>query len=382
MSSTKKLLSLKDTLLVVVLLLLFLVPKVHADDWSDKFSFNGYYSLDFTYVDDDLNLVSSSTNNRLFKKNKIETNNSVIGGQLQYQFTDNLSAFVQGSLTTDNNDSLETNIDWAYLSYEFNNNVTARLGQFQIPFLSGTELRKIGFSRLWIRPLIPGNGASGNEDFVGIDLLKRYSSGDNNWEFQFSAGKANHGLDDIDNKNMKLFAARYQRHDFWIRTALMHTEYSVTSPRGIMITNSGHALLGSIESEAKLRNFQFNAGYSNTSAKVVPEDSMAYLSIAYPLNKITPYVFGVKRKQHFEAFEVPAPNGPPTGPPPMGPPPSPPVGDRNVYSLAIGIRIDLAPKYALKFQIENIRSKDESRLQNGITSTEGTAFSVVLEGVF
>ena len=252
-----------------------------------------------------------------------------------------------------------------------------------MPLLSGTELRKIGYSRLWARPLIPGNGASGYAFYEGIDIIKNVATENANWDFQLAAGKGNHGLPEVDNKNIKLISARYQRDNYWIRAALMGTEYNLSTPRGDLIIESGESFLASLESEININNFQINLGISSSDAQIVPDDSMAYFSLGYRIQNFTPFVYGVKLNQSFPFFEPLPPSGPPPMGPPRGPPPRPPFGDKNTYSLAIGVRWDVKPNLAMKFQLENIRVQDETRVpQNGIVSTQGNALTILLEGVF
>ncbi|HOP21972.1 MAG TPA: hypothetical protein PK055_08995 [Gammaproteobacteria bacterium] len=352
----------------------------HADE-NSKWNFNGYYTVDLTYADDDLVLVSNSKEQRSYKDGELSLINSIFGGQLEYSFNDKISAFVQGSLYADRNESIKFNLDWAYLSYDLGHDLNMRAGRFQIPFLSGTELRRVGFTRLWARPLIPGNGASGNEYHNGIEFVKHYNKGVNNWEFQLALGQAKHELEDVGNKGIQLFSTKYQRENFWIRSALMYSEFSLTSPLGVRLTDSGHAFLGSLESEWQFDKFQLNLGYSDTQTVYVPEDKMLYASLAYHINdKVTPYLVGVRRNQHFELF----PNSG-TSPPANGdgtPRPIPPQGDKDGYILGIGTRIELSPKTTLKFQLENIRDKDTTRVQNGIMRSDGNAFSIMLEGIF
>lgn len=380
-------LGMKTNLLLIIknIIMICLIVSVHsvsAQDRDDKLSFNGYYTFDYTYVDDDLN-ISSPSGRRNLSENDYTFNNSIFGGQLKYNFTDAFSVFVQGSLTTDNRGSLTTDIDWAYLSYDFGNDLKARIGKFQMPLLSGTELRKISYARLWARPLIPGNGASGYAYYEGIDVIKNIATDNANWDFQFAVGKGEHGLNEVDNKNIKLMSVRYQRDNYWIRAALMGTEYTLTTPRGDLLIESGESILASLESEININNFQINLGISTSDAQVVPDDSMVYLSLGYRIQNFTPFIYGVKLNQSFPFFEPPPPSGPPPMGPPMGPPPSPPFGDRNTYSLAMGVRWDIKANLAMKFQLENIREQDETRVpQNGIVSTQGNALTIILEGVF
>lgn len=356
----------------------------YGETWSDNLYLNGYFTLDMTVADTEFNAVSSSNEELKYEKNKISVKNSLVGGQIEYQFNDDLSVFAQGSAFYDKEGSTTTTLNWAYLSYDFGQDFKARIGSFQTPFLQGTELRSVGYSRLWARPLTPGSGASGFNKYQGIELLKHLSVGEYNWDFQLAAGQADHNLDEVDARGIELLSTRFMYQNFWIRAALLHVEYSVNTPRGQVIIDSGDVIMGSIEAEATIGQFIANVGLSTSNSDVTPDDTMYYLSLAYTFDEFTPYVFASKRNQHFVAFELPEddnlPSRPPTGTLPMRLPPPPPDGDDNVYSLAVGSRWNFSERLALKVQFENIRIHEKSGPED--VADNGTSFSLVIEGVF
>ncbi len=354
----------------------------YSESWSDDLYLNGYFTLDMTFADTEFNAVSSSNELREYSKDKISIKNSLIGGQLEYQFNDNLSAFAQGIAFYDKDGSAKTALNWAYLSYDVGHDFKARIGTFQTPFLQGTELRSVGYSRLWARPLTPGSGASGINKYRGIDLLKQVSFGDYHLDFQFAAGQAEHDLNEVDVDGIELLSTRFIYQQFWVRAALLHAEYAVKTPRGQLITDSGNVLMASVEAEAMLGQFIINAGLSSSNSDITPDDTMYYFSLAYAFDEITPYVFTAKRNQHFVAFEIPDQDDIPLGPPPLHRPPPPPDGDDNNYSLAIGARWNFSERLALKVQFENVRVHEESGPEEAAETDEGNAFTLVIEGVF
>ncbi|MEH6548755.1 MAG: hypothetical protein V7711_11285 [Pseudomonadales bacterium] len=363
------------------ILLCTATSQLYAQEWQDKLYLNGFYTLDLTYVDADLGLVSNTGQIRPYEKDKVSADNSLIGGQLAYDVSDNLKLTLQGTAFFDALGDFDTNLDWSYLSYDFGHDFSVRAGRFQIPFIQGTELRQVGISRLWARPLAPGNGAGGFNQYKGVELFKSLATKNSNWQFQVAAGKAEHGLGNIDNKNIKLASARFERDEFWVRASLLHAEYSVFTPRGQVITDSGKALMASIEAEVTLGSFLINFGATNSDADIIPDDSLLYLSIGYKLDHLTPFLVASRNRQKFTTFEVPLP--PPVGPPPPGPPPAPPTppdGVSTVTNYAAGLRWDLSEKLALKFQLENVRGEDRARPQ--ALDQKGNAFTIVLEGAF
>lgn len=359
---------------------------IQANELSDKLNFNGFFTLDFTVTNNDLRLISNSDQRVSYQADQTSFKNSLVGGQLSYQLTDNFEAVVQGKFYNDTDSDVLSysdsivQLDWVYLSYDFGDDLKVRAGRFQIPFMQGTELRNISFSRLWLRPLIPSSGAGGFSEYTGGEVLKHISVGDSNWDFQVALGKAEHSLDAIDNKNIKLLSARFQQGAFWLRTAILATEYSVFTPTREVLTDSGNGLMFSLESEYAIGAYLFNAGYSTSRTDITPDDSNYYLSVAYQFNDITPYLYHSRFKQVFEPFRLQDAIGPPPSRPQGSPPPIQPDGNLDLYSWAVGAKYLLNERYAIKVQAEHIKEQDNasSPFPNG----EGNAFSVVFEGIF
>lgn len=364
-------------------------------DWSENLYLNGFFTLDLSLTDKDLAAPGSSGAMRFFEQDELNFKNSLIGGQLEYQFTDNLSLFTQGVAFYDREDEITTDINWAYLSYDLAYDITVRAGQFQTPFLQGTELRTVGYSRLWARPLAPGTGASGINEYQGVDLIKHMSLGEYHLTFQLAVGNADHELDEVEVDNMELISTRIQREQFWLRAALMHAQYSVSTPRGQLIIDDGDVLMASIETEVVVNQVVINAGFSTSNSDVTPDDTMHYLSLGYQFDEITPYLMFGKQGQSFEAYTLPPrENNPGTSngssiikpgnglPPPQGTSPSTPDGDANAYMLAIGARWNVRENIALKFQLENIRTTDNTKRPNSRGDTDGNIVTFAIEGAF
>ncbi|MEZ5470938.1 MAG: hypothetical protein R3E90_04100 [Marinicella sp.] len=372
----------KIMVLLLVLISLHIVGLSVAQNWQDQFTFNGFYTIDLTMTDEDIDVISSG-GPRFFEDKKPSINNSLIGVQVRYDFNEKLAATIQGTAFLDRNDSLDFDLNWGYLSYQFDNDWQGRVGKFQIPFLQGTELRNVGFTRLWARPLTPGSGAAGYDFYQGLEVLKKVSYDESSWEFQWGFGKAEHNLEDqIDNQDMALFTTRYLRDDFWLRGALLHANYQVISPRGTLIENAGNILMGSLESEWRPNDWVINLGYSQSKGDTVPDDTMTYLSVGRVFGDFTPYILGSYRNQNFPRVrQINAPPGPPPGGPGSGPP-APPQGDLDLYSQALGVRWHINPKTALKLQFEHLKRDDQSRAAVGRQLNEGNVISIIMEGVF
>lgn len=349
-----------------------------ATSWANDLYLNGYFTLDASIVDKDLTSVSSVGEMLQYEEGEISFKNSLIGGQFEYELTDNLSLFAQGVAFYDEDDSAKIDINWSYLSYDFDHDIKVRAGVFQTPLLTGTELKSIGYSRLWVRPLIPGSGASGINKYTGVDIVKRWSVGDYNWEFQAAVGLGEHNLDVVDVDGVELISAKVQRDQFWIRTAILHAKYDVWTPTQLLITESADVVMGSIEAEFIQNQFIFNLGFSTSDSKVTPNDTMHYVSVAYQFDEITPFFLWSKRNQLFEAAEVPRPPNAPVGRP-LRPTPE---GNANFYSVGTGLRWNFADHLAFKVQYEQIKRDDDTNRINSVEKFNGAILTFVIDGAF
>lgn len=381
--------SVNRSICIMLTLFALISHQAVATAWSDNLYLNGYFTLEMSLTDQDIVALSSISEPRPYSKDEPLLKNSLVGGQLEYQINDELSFFAQGVAYYNADGQGTGNVNWAYLSYDFSHDIKGRVGVFQTPFLQGTELRTVGYSRLWARPLTPGSGASGINYYQGIDVVKRLNVGKYNWQFQFSIGNGEHDLNDVDIGGVQLLSAKVSSDSNWLRSAIMHADYSVYTPKGNLITDSGNVLMLSLEAQYSLSQFIVNLGYSASDSDVTPNDTMNYFSVGYTLNDITPYVIWTSRNQLFEAFEVP--NNLPPPPPNVIPPvdsglngelPDTPEGNADLTGVGLGARWNFAQQLALKFQYEQVTSSDDTDRMNAMKNASGSVVSVVLEGAF
>lgn len=372
---------------------------VISAEFSEKLHINGYFTLDATITDEDVSLISNSDHAIVNDKNSLNLDNSLIGAQVSYSFTDNFTGVIQGKIYDEGklpdakNNSI-AQIDWAYVTYEFGADLKARAGRFLIPLMKGNELRSVGFSRIWARPLLPNSGTGGYKNYTGLEVLKHVSTGKGNWDIQVAVGQADHYLDTIDNKYLGLLSLKYQQDSFWIRSAILSTQFDIFTRPGELIKDNATAIMFSTEAEYTINNVLINAGYTKSNTDIAPNDTNYYLSLAYNFDSLVPYIYHSRFKQQFntpnrpppsseDLPEGPPPNGPPpNGPPPEGPPPRglSPDDDVNIFHWVVGTRYNFCERYALKFQLEHI--KDNKRANVSAENGKGNAFSIVLEGIF
>jgi hypothetical protein len=373
----------------LLLTLSALVPlPTHAADSTPALTLNGFYTLDISRsqgADVYYPSKSDDPSRILLRDGEFNGDFSLYGLQADLGLNENLSVTAQivGSKQTKQRDYTPS-VEWAYLSYDLGNDLILRGGKFKTPLLQGTELRYVGYSRLWVRPLIPSSGAGGFDDYQGLEFIKNTRLGNYDLRIQGAYGVPDHVLDAIEGKRIGLLSSRLGRDTSWVNLAVMHASYDIhTHNRLIPVVSDTGLLMGSAEAELWFDRTVINVGYARGIAKVSPDETMTYLSVGYRLDNLTPYALIHRRSMHFTALPSAQPPLPPPGaPPPIGAPPRARSGLYTNNAFALGFRYDMGASQAIKAQVERNIVTDDSYPQLGHQRSAATIFSVVLEGTF
>ena len=344
---------------------------------GDRLSISGFYTFDQTYVDGDTLLIGSSGDQRVYEDGETSGRNSVAGLQLSYDLDETWRATIQGTAHYDREGEAKTDLDWAYVSASLGDDSTLRAGRFQIPFLRGTELRKVGYTRLWARPLMPGVGAGGFNDHDGAEFIKGFAAGARRYELQLALGRPNHRLPRIEGKSITLLSGAYSDDRLWARVSAFHAEYAGAPPGPP--DARGNVTMASAEATLELDRFIWHAGYVDADADDIPDDRMGYLSVGLRLGRFTPFVFGAMYEQTFENRPG-AGRVPPRRPAPRGGGSGGLRTERD--SVGAGVRWDVRENLAVKFQYEEVSGTDFAPRERMVRSVDGRAYTITVEGVF
>lgn len=353
---------------------------------SDRLSLNGFYSLDASVSYGGDTALPSRSESIQLKNRRPSLDYSVVGVQADFSLTDSLRFTAQAVSSKQVNDDLSPSLQWAYLTYDAGDDLSLRAGKLKMPLLQGTELRYVGFSRLWVRPLVPTSGASGFDDYHGAEFIKRQQLGQYNLKIQGAYGVANHEKSVVDDRDIKLLSARLERNESWLSLALMHARHDFYArDLSRVVAKNADVFMASLEGEVQHDKAILNYGAARSQTDVIPSERLAYLSVGYRLNSVTPYLLYQYRSMHFTLPPAPPPPGPPPGPP--GPPPPPPLdapkdGELTTRGLSLGLRHDLDGTHAIKAQIERQFSHDASYRSRPADDRATTVFSISFEGVF
>lgn len=361
---------------ISLVLLSFLSFTASALELSEQFTLNGFYSLNAGLSQgDDVTLPGGSPNKpNTLNEDEVNFDSSLIGLQGIYAFTDNLQFTLQAISTGLTEDEYSPTVEWAYLSYQLDDDLKLRAGRFKPPFLRGTELRNVGFSRLWVRPLVSNNGTAGFDNYDGVDAIKAISLSEYNIEIHAAYGKADHQQDFIDNHDVQLLSLQIEKDSSWVKLGLFQATYDAYNNTGSrLIKGNAKAQLYSIETEQIFDNFILNLGYASGEIEISPDEEISYLSVAYRSGRLTPYVLYQSRMMSFEPATLPP------GPAPLI---TPKNGKYETDSYSIGFRYDLGDRYSIKAEIENQSISDATGPGDKAVESESNIYSIVLEGMF
>ncbi len=342
----------------------------------------GFGTLDITRSDGHgAQFPTLSATPATLNKGKTNFDSSVFGLQGDYSLTDKLDFTIQVVSTAQVNGSYAPSIEWAYLNYDFGNDLHLHAGKMMLSLLQGTELRYVGFSRLWVRPLVPTSGAGGFDHFMGANLLKGTSIGDYAVRFQASYGKADAEQSFIHNHDVKLISSRIEQGESWIGFSLMQARYGVADKKlGNILKRDAAMLMGGVETQMLLGNTIINGGIVRSKADINPDERLGYLSLGYRMGRFTPYLLQSQRRLTHDASQMLAVLPPRT----PGSPPLPPLvnGINKTDTVAMGFRYDVAAKYAIKGQLDRWATNDNSKPLTGTVKLKGNLFTLVLDVVF
>ena len=139
---------------------------------QERIKFGGFLSAGFTRSDE-----AQDINHRPFgfNGNSDFSSDSVLGLQITFEINDSARAVTQ--IVANGWNDWDPDIEWAYLAYDYNEQVTMRAGRMRLPFYLYSESMDVGYSYPWVRPpLTMYNTELSNYD--GMDIAWHLRTGD------------------------------------------------------------------------------------------------------------------------------------------------------------------------------------------------------------
>lgn len=371
--------------------LLTLPSLLGAVELGEHFRLNGFATIGASTVLEEGQEFRAYTSQRDgVRKGEVNfTNNTLFGLQATVQATEAFSATVQGVVYNSYDANYDAKVDWAYLSYVTDFDLTLRAGKFRLPLFNSSELTYVGYARSWVRPALPFYGVAGFEHYTGGDLKYHFGTGATQYALLFGYGigdeaskTPNGGTRHFDSDDILIAKATADGNFFHagITYFQAHTHMRVTSKDGKvindittpaqMVSTEGMLFLGDTTIEAGI-------GYGWTKEKL-PNELLVYAGASYQIEAWRPYLlYASKTFDHKQAeYRRPSPNAPP-------PPPQLGYVSENIFSL--GLRYDFMEQADVKFQVDRVLGMQyvpQLLISDDSADREATVFTLTVDMVF
>ncbi|RKF20411.1 hypothetical protein DBZ36_08210 [Alginatibacterium sediminis] len=337
---------------------------------SDRFKFNGFYSVGVTRASNDLGYAGAQESYDL-------NNLTKVGLQAEFAMADSTGVTVQ--LVSKGEDDFEPAIEWAYIKHSFDNDVVVRAGKLRVPLFMYSDYLDVGYAQPWARP------PTEVYDFVPFTA---YVGGDIAYDYE------------LDNSTLGLqaFGGQYEengvKYDYMVGANLTYTWEDLTL-RAVYGQNKINATIDADPSVIGVLGLNDNtkgqfvgAGFQYDNGQILavgeytevkvdalyPSVKNGYLTLGYRIDAWMPYAsYAFAESTDDDVRE--------------GSAAALLSGERTTYSL--GVRYDLMSNLAVKFDATFTGDFDGSGgLIDGnlpvypTYEEDQTVYSIVFQGVF
>ena len=241
-----------------------------------------------------------------------------VGLQAAFEVTE--STFLIAQLVARAEQHWRPEMEWAFLSHTFDNDLTVRAGRLRVPLYMYSDYLEVNFAQPWLRPPEEIYAVVPVSSYEGIDFVYTIPFDEADWQFQgFTGGGSDPDEEtgfgtDVEYDDVMGLSTTFSYNSFSVRASYVLA--TLNSGQGYVPGTAGTAL------ETKLVNFTdsdasflgLGASYDDGDLLVVAEwtrskvdgsglatsathysgnwqdvDS-AYISVAYRFGNITPYV--------------------------------------------------------------------------------------------
>jgi len=216
----------------VVLGLLLPVQSLWAETWVDRTRLDGFFSARYSVTDESEAWLGKES------ESGINDDGSFYGTKLGLNIMSQLSdrITVASQLFSANQDnSYDTHIDWAFASFQLNQDFALRAGKIKYPVGLVNEYVEVGVAYPWIQApiaiysdMLQGPQAT-RESYTGASLLWDHMTGDWTWGLDLYGGQVD--LEQMTIKNMIGLTGRAN----WDDTVM----FQLSAYQGDMKTNPG-----------------------------------------------------------------------------------------------------------------------------------------------
>lgn len=321
------------------------------------------------------------------------------------------------------NAPLSQHLEWGFLAHQPAPGLTLRFGRVSTDMFLESEYRNVGFAMPWIRSNMEFYGWSPLPSLDGADIAQRWQSGDARWRAKLAIGQSDldvpwYGGRSIGFQARDALAASVSREEGGllvklsfvqmkiaftgvdelsaVAAGLRAVEHNPLAPERMRVEARSLAdgmMIGSVMSRYAtlslqhtagpwLTQFEANRGYS--SGGRASDDWHAYAALAYRAEPFTVFGMTGQARPMAEAARAPAWTGAAYTLGAIGAALNN-VGRVEQESLSAGLRWDITPQMAAKFQYDHFRIGDHGGTLWGDSDNTGrraNVVSIVIDSVF
>ncbi|MGH1374691.1 MAG: hypothetical protein ACRBBW_21830 [Cellvibrionaceae bacterium] len=186
----------------------------------------------FTGVESDNTYVADNPTNGVYDDDISFKPDTIFGLQVSADLGKNLS--VTGQFTGAGGEDFDTNVAWAYISYDFNENWNMQAGRQRLPLFFYSDFLDVAYAYHWIR--VPQSlPAAFNDSFEGIKFA--YTNSSDNWDWRIDAygGASSTEVGGFDIEMEKIMGGVVKLNNDWLqlRATYMTTDIHTVVPTGL-----------------------------------------------------------------------------------------------------------------------------------------------------
>lgn len=257
------------------------------DSLSDRMSINGFFTGKVGVANNDAGYNG-------YDKDADFSEGSKLGLQGSFALTEQTKIVAQ--LVARGSDDWSTEMEWAFLSHDFDNGFVTRIGRLRVPLYMYSDYLEVGFAQPWASPPSELYSIVPLSSFDGVDAIYDFDMGDVAVTLQASYGHADRdtgALGEVDYKDILGASASFFYEEWAFRATYYQTQLNTTSePAGLPLVfdeeDSYFAGVGVSYDDGSLLVISEFA-VSNVDGQYADTES-GYITLGYRINDFTPYV--------------------------------------------------------------------------------------------
>lgn len=267
---------------------------------SDRFQFNGFASLNLQTANNSAGYAGATNSLNLDE-------GSLFGLQTIFTVNDSTSATIQLVSRGTELENWTPQIEWAFISHQFNTNFTGRAGKLRLPLFMLSDYLEVGYAQLGAR--VPNEVYSTvvATSFTGADAIYDIELEDSSVQLQGFSGSHNLSSDKTKFGAQTKFEQIYGGVVTWTNdTVTLRSSYAQAKVSSSQNWQSGNAAMPTISNttfkDDNAKFYGLGARYDGEHLFAMseltrtetngfyPDVDAAYVTLGYRIKSVTPYI--------------------------------------------------------------------------------------------